>query len=233
MASRLPNDFYRDRSRVIFTHAALTAGIGSILHVAGQAERVVSVKYVNETGLAVHGTDYVTLDVRRDDAADELSFTAQGFTTTHGTETVNLASHGLLTGDGPFRLTNSGGALPAGYSAGTDYYVIKTGAGTFKLAASRALAFIGTAVAISGDGTGTHTISAGAGCRRPTAVADGINTNSSGGAAIAADAAASLTLATDTAKLVLAEGGLLRCCVAVAGSPTLPAGRLEIELEAL
>lgn len=232
-SQRIPNEHYTERGRVTFDHAALTAGIGRIIHVATRPEIVKAARYVNETGLAADGTNYASLDVRRDGAADALTFTPATFTTTHGTETVNLASHGLLTGDGPFRLTNSGGALPAGYALATDYYVIKTAAGTLKLAASRALAFIGTAVAISGDGTGTHTISAGTGCRRPVTIADGVNTNNVGGAALAADAAVTLTLATDGTKLVLAAGDVLRCCVAVGGSPTLPAGRLELEFDAI
>lgn len=88
---------------------------------------------------------------------DALTVAATTFTTTHASELVNSNSHGLVTGDGPIRLTNSGGALPAGYSADTDYYVIANNANSFKLATSRANAFAGTAVAISGDGTGTHT----------------------------------------------------------------------------
>lgn len=88
---------------------------------------------------------------------DPVSIAATTFTTTHASELVNSNAHGLLTGDGPIRLTNSGGALPAGYAVSTDYYVIKSDANGFFLAASRALAFAGTKVAISGDGTGTHT----------------------------------------------------------------------------
>ncbi len=88
---------------------------------------------------------------------DSLTVAATTFTTTHGSEQIDSTSHGLLTGDGPIRLTNSGGALPAGYSANTDYYVIYVGANAFQLATSRANAFAGTAVAITGNGTGTHT----------------------------------------------------------------------------
>ena len=88
---------------------------------------------------------------------DPLAVAAATFTTTHASETVNSTAHGLLTGDGPIRLTNSGGALPAGFAVDTDYYVIYSSANAFFLAASRALAFAGTKVAITGDGTGTHT----------------------------------------------------------------------------
>jgi hypothetical protein len=56
------------------------------------------------------------------------------------------------------RLTNAGGALPTGYTAGTDYFVIKLSDTTIKLASSYANAVAGTAVTISDDGTGTHTL---------------------------------------------------------------------------
>ena len=73
------------------------------------------------------------------------------------TDIVTATAHGYVTGD-RVRLTNSGGALPAGLAAATDYYVIRLTADTFKLAASDALATAGTAVDITGTGTGTHSI---------------------------------------------------------------------------
>lgn len=79
------------------------------------------------------------------------------FTATHGTDTLNAAVHGLLTGDGPIQLTTDD-TLPAGLELATDYWVIKTGAGTLKVAASLADALNGVAVAITDDGTGTHTL---------------------------------------------------------------------------
>ncbi len=92
---------------------------------------------------------------------EAFTFLAATFTTTHATETVNLNSHGLLDGDGPFYVSTDG-VLPAGYTALTPYYIIYATANTFKLAASRALALAGPAVAITSDGTGTHTLSPGA-----------------------------------------------------------------------
>lgn len=88
------------------------------------------------------------------------------FTTTHGTDTVNKVAHGLSTGDGPLTASNVGGALPTGYAAATNYWWIKTGDDTGKLAASLSDAIAGTAVAISDDGTGTHTLSDTASTRR-------------------------------------------------------------------
>lgn len=81
------------------------------------------------------------------------------FTTTHATELITLSSaaNGFRTGD-KCRVSNSGGALPTGYSADTDYFWISISSTTGKLATTKANAIAGTAVAISDDGTGTHTI---------------------------------------------------------------------------
>lgn len=88
-----------------------------------------------------------------------LVYSDATFTTTHATETVNLSLHDLLTGDGPFTVSNSGGALPTGYVAATNYWWIKVDDDHGKLAASLANALSNTPVTISSDGTGTHTIS--------------------------------------------------------------------------
>jgi len=80
------------------------------------------------------------------------------FTTTHASELVNATAHGLKTGDGPFQLENTGGALPAGYSTLTNYWWIWRSANTGQLASSLANALAGTPVMITGDGTGTHKI---------------------------------------------------------------------------
>jgi hypothetical protein len=59
------------------------------------------------------------------------------------------------------QLTNSGGGLPSGLSAATDYWTIRQSSTTSKLAASLANAVAGTAVDFSTNGTGTHTITPG------------------------------------------------------------------------
>lgn len=74
-------------------------------------------------------------------------------------DTLTATAHGLQTGDGPVQVSNSGGALPGGLSAATDYWAIRTGANTFQLAISLANALAGTAIALSTDGTGTQTLS--------------------------------------------------------------------------
>jgi hypothetical protein len=67
--------------------------------------------------------------------------------------------HKLALGD-PVRLTNSGGALPAGTASTIAYFAIPdaTDKTKLKLASTRANAFAGTAVDATGAGTGTHTI---------------------------------------------------------------------------
>jgi hypothetical protein len=71
---------------------------------------------------------------------------------------LNLASHGLITGDGPIRLTTSG-TLPAGLALTTDYWVIAVNSGSIALATSLANALAGNRVDITSAGSGTHTIS--------------------------------------------------------------------------
>lgn len=103
------------------------------------------------TAMTLHG---VELEPVADSTIADTTFTANATTNAY-----TDASHGLITGDGPVRLTNSGGALPAGLLTDTDYYIIFVDTNTYKLATSRANAFTGTAVDISSAGTGTHTLS--------------------------------------------------------------------------
>jgi hypothetical protein len=56
------------------------------------------------------------------------------------------------------QVSNSGGALPTGLSAATDYYTIRVSDTTCKLATSYANAVAGTAIDISGNGSGTQTM---------------------------------------------------------------------------
>lgn len=79
------------------------------------------------------------------------------FTASAADDTVTFgADMWFACGDG-VRLTTSG-TLPAGLSLATTYYAIpQRDRRTFKLASTRANAFAGTAVNITGAGTGTHT----------------------------------------------------------------------------
>lgn len=75
------------------------------------------------------------------------------FTAANATEIFTSNGHGLLNGQ-KARVTNSGGALPAGLSAGVDYFLTAVAANTFQLS----LTVGGAAVLISTDGTGVHTL---------------------------------------------------------------------------
>lgn len=102
--------------------------------------------------LTVEGDGVTTTEISVTPLADLV------FTTTHASETLNIAAHGMATGDGPYRLTNAGGALPTGLAVDTNYWIINTGAGTVQLASSYANAIAETEVTFSDDGTGTHTL---------------------------------------------------------------------------
>ena len=80
---------------------------------------------------------------------------AKTFTADAGTDLLTTATHGYATGlKGQ---VSTDGVLPAGLAAVTDYYVIASAAGTYKLASSYANALAGTAVDVTDAGTGTHT----------------------------------------------------------------------------
>ncbi len=81
------------------------------------------------------------------------------FTAANGTETFTSVGHGMTNGAGPYRVKNQGGALPAGLTVDTNYWINVLTADTFKLATSKALALANTPdVAITTDGTGTQTL---------------------------------------------------------------------------
>lgn len=78
------------------------------------------------------------------------------FTADAGTDTLTMtAGYHELANNDVLTLSNSGGALPAGLSAGTVYHVINAVAGTGAFQVS--LTEGGSAVNITDAGTGTHT----------------------------------------------------------------------------
>jgi hypothetical protein len=83
------------------------------------------------------------------------------------TDKVNHVAHGYQTGDGAGQFTNSGGALPTGIAAVTDYYVIRIDADNFQIATSRANALAGTFVNFTTNGTGVNTFTPVAGAKSP------------------------------------------------------------------
>lgn len=88
------------------------------------------------------------------------------------TNIITITGHALESGDGPIQLTNSGGALPGGLAAATDYYVIKLSTSTIQLANSRANALAGAAgtsgmaIDLTTAGSGTTTLADTAGTYR-------------------------------------------------------------------
>lgn len=79
----------------------------------------------------------------------------QSFTADHTTDVVTCAGHAYVQGN-CVHVKNSGGALPGGLSADTDYYVIYIDANTFKLATSYGNARLAVNVDIASAGSGTQ-----------------------------------------------------------------------------
>lgn len=77
------------------------------------------------------------------------------------TDAVNVAGHGLTTGQGPLWVSNVGGALPTGLVAATPYWAIAVDADHFKLATTLANAMGGTAVNITAQGSGADSVTKG------------------------------------------------------------------------
>jgi hypothetical protein len=93
--------------------------------------------------------------------ATEVRYTTLADLTWAGSNAGDLGTavaHGMSTGDGPYRVSNSGGALPTGLAVDTDYWIIKLTADTFQFATSKANALALTAIVLSSDGTGTQTL---------------------------------------------------------------------------
>lgn len=87
-----------------------------------------------------------------------LSFTFADAAVSTGSDYVTIPGHCMQTGD-LVRLSNSGGALPAGLVATKNYYAINSTDGRIKFATTAANATAGTAVDITAAaGGGTHTI---------------------------------------------------------------------------
>jgi hypothetical protein len=89
--------------------------------------------------------------------ADKSNPQSQAFTVDAGTEIVTCAGHGYGTGEQVW-VTNSGGALPGGLSAGTRYYVSRIDANTFYFCGNQTNAFAANSINITSAGTGTHSV---------------------------------------------------------------------------
>ena len=69
-------------------------------------------------------------------------------------DTINKGTDNDFADNDTVQFTNSGGALPAGLAAGTQYFVVNVAAATLQVSET----FGGSAVNITGTGSGTHTI---------------------------------------------------------------------------
>ncbi len=78
---------------------------------------------------------------------------ATPFTVNATTNIVTATGHPIATGD-VVRLSNTGGALPAGLAINTNYYAIGVSGDTLQLSLTSG----GAAIDITGTGTGTHFI---------------------------------------------------------------------------
>lgn len=93
--------------------------------------------------------------------AVRLAGTGTGATVTfaNATNEMTLASNPYVTGDGPFLLSNDGGALPAELDNVTDYWVNLVGGDVMTLHLTEADAISGdNIVAFTDNGTGTNSI---------------------------------------------------------------------------
>lgn len=195
------------------------------LETAQRVTRVDKVEYINSTGLAAHADNYWEIRLLRGAA---LVVADKVFTAEADDEIMTSVAHGLLTGDGPFQVSNSGGGLPTGLSALTDYWIIKIDADDFYLATSLANALAGTNVSISTDGTGTQTLADTSETRRQTTMAQW-STDSDAQGALAAGKSVNPVLSATDANLVAAVGDVFSIAlVKVASAANLPAGRLVV-----
>lgn len=80
------------------------------------------------------------------------------FTASAATDIMTLNSTNTPPTGTAVKVSNSGGALPAGLVANTNYFIINVSSSTFKLATTRALANAGTAIDLTTNGTGTQTV---------------------------------------------------------------------------
>lgn len=80
------------------------------------------------------------------------------FTANSATDTFTIATPVVPLTGVAVTVSNSGGGLPAGLSAATNYFIIKLSPTTFQLATNIQNANAGTAINITTNGTGTQTV---------------------------------------------------------------------------
>lgn len=86
----------------------------------------------------------------------DRTFTSTG--TNDANHVLTMVAHGRRTGDGPFRASNSGGALPGGLAPATDHWWIRLTNDNFLLATNLANALAEVHTAFVNNGSGVHTL---------------------------------------------------------------------------
>lgn len=99
------------------------------------------------SSIEARGHDWIQVE------GNPLTFLDLSVVVDAGANTLTRAAHGLLTGDGPVRLTAA--VMPGGAAADTDYWVVKIDADTIKLAASFLDAMAATPVVVDLTSAGT------------------------------------------------------------------------------
>lgn len=103
---------------------------------------------------------------------------------------ITETAHGYATGD-VGQLTTSG-SLPTGFSASTDYYVIKISDDSYALATSYANALAGTRVVPTAVGSGNQTLTLTANSYKAKQLSDAVNAHSTLGDVVTATWAANV-----------------------------------------
>lgn len=116
---------------------------------------------VSKLGISTAEMNDTTISAAANVCDEQVSLTntTQTFTASASTDLLTLTAklENLRRGN-VVRVSNSGGALPTGLSAATDYYIIPVGALTYKLATTFANSMSGTAIDLTGDGSGVQTL---------------------------------------------------------------------------
>lgn len=127
----------------------------------GRAATAILQKYRIDVAAVALGSTY-KLNVAGqnfDDASVTYKTLAdQTFVGANAGDLATAVAHGMADGDGPYRVSNAGGALPTGLAVDTNYWIHVLTADTYQFATSKANALAGTAIVLSSDGTGTQTL---------------------------------------------------------------------------
>lgn len=164
LAAAVPGDFAADSAEGRALAAAFAQKPRPVSVAVGRCAGTVTQRYDFSLASVQVGEVYAFAVKGKGVTDTSVSYTAlanldfaPGDVTT-GTDSIAETAHGMLTGDGPYRVSNAGGGLPAGLVVDTNYWIIAVDANNYKLATSRANALATTAVDLTTAGTGTHTL---------------------------------------------------------------------------